>query len=284
MTKWHTNILVLTGSVLVLLAVFITPRLDPDTDLYAAGSLGLFPSPLGRVAGLGGYWSLAFVAIVSALLLVFLARDTKAALLLVTSPAFVWCMFPGVDALGALLVVTAVGVGAVGRVRLSRLGRLFTRDASNESVRAARSPGLAPLPSGLLYPFHESRPLVSHATVATVLAPLAHASTLPLSLYLACRRSALVCAFVSIFGIALLPLTPYAIDLHATFQLSSLGYGLATCLLVGGPLVYCRRVPFFVPVAGCTVLAVALVQADDPGTVTRYALPLAAVLTITGRV
>lgn len=269
--------MVVVGLLLVVVVVLVRPHLDPDTELYASGSLGIFPSPLGRVAGLGGYWTLSAVSVLSAVALVALCRTFYGAVALVLSPTFVWCIFPGVDALGALLVVVAVGLPPQAYQRMSWRGRRFSRDTGNESDGYAESLGLTPLPSRLLYP-SRPRSRLSAASAAAVLAPLAHASTLPVSVVLAARRSALLSACIFAGGLALLPLTPYLVDISSTLEPRSVAYGALTVLFVGLPLVYAARVLDSVPVAAATVLAVAIVQADDPGTVTRYALPLAAVL------
>jgi len=90
------------------------PHLIPDTGLYAAGGIGLYPSPLGRLAGSLGLDVLAWVnaAAVAGTVLAaaHLARryngsPVLAALCVFFAPLAAWTIFPGVDALGALAVL-----------------------------------------------------------------------------------------------------------------------------------------------------------------------------------
>lgn len=224
-------------------------RLIPDTELYAAGGLGLYPSPLGRVLGLAGTPGLivasssaaAIVVVLTALVARSYGRDMfLPALLAFIVPASVWLIFPGVDAAGVCLLLGAV----LARRR-------------------------APLCALLL-----------------VLAPAVHLATAPVALGLAWVLLPWAVAYtysltLAILGATLVVATPYALAL--SLDLRSIGYGVASVALalsIALPLAYrLRRSPLRAHVIASAlgaVAAVALVQADDPGTVTRYALPVLA--------
>lgn len=92
-------------------------RLYPDAYLYGQGSLGLYPSPLGRLAGLGGEASVAGVNAAAAAACVVLValiaqhagyRPVFAAVLATLMPVGIWTIFAGMDAAGAAFLLGAL--------------------------------------------------------------------------------------------------------------------------------------------------------------------------------
>jgi hypothetical protein len=109
-----------------LLGVAIGAVLQPDCSLYAQGGLGLFPSPLGRLVGLGGVPAIAALNVAANVLLVLgvyaLARalggsGLVAGLIAVVSPLGVWSLAAGMDTIAAALLVWAAWAWLCGRLR-----------------------------------------------------------------------------------------------------------------------------------------------------------------------
>lgn len=94
--------------------------LTPDTGLYAAGGIGLFPSPFGRAIGNLGEPGIAALNVVACVLLVVAVaqgaakvggRPWLAALVVVACPLSWWTMFAGVDTIAAALIVAGFAHG-----------------------------------------------------------------------------------------------------------------------------------------------------------------------------
>lgn len=90
--------------------------LDPDTSLYAQGGVGLFPSPAGRLLGVGGQPALALGNIAANVVLVLAVarmaaqlggRPRFAAAVFVLCPLSWWTIFAGVDTIAAALLLAS---------------------------------------------------------------------------------------------------------------------------------------------------------------------------------
>lgn len=223
-------------------------QLLPDSALYAAGGLGLFPSPLGRLIGLGGIEALATAnALASGTLVLLVAllasklggSPALAALIATLTPFAAWTLFAGVDTLG-----TAAVFGAILMQLYGRLG---------------------------------------YTGIFAALAILTHLATLPLIatgafLHLKNRARVRALALVLLAAVPILLLTPYGgiIDnlLHPGHAIK---VGALTVLIAFLPfLPFARRLrPTRLLIAATlgTFLAAGL-QSGDRDTNGRYALPL----------
>lgn len=119
------------GRVVLLLAVaagvkaaaahwLLGATLIPDTGLYAQGGVGLYPSPLGRLVGVGGVGALALLNVGANVVAVLAAariagrlggRPWLAAAVLTVSPLGVWSIFTGVDTAAAALIAAGLAWG-----------------------------------------------------------------------------------------------------------------------------------------------------------------------------
>lgn len=94
--------------------------LEPDTALYAQGGVGLFPSPLGRLVGMGGVAAVAALNVAANVVLVYAiagvarrmgGRPWVAVLVFAATPLSWWTIFAGVDTAAAALIVGAFAWG-----------------------------------------------------------------------------------------------------------------------------------------------------------------------------
>lgn len=87
-------------------------RYSPDFELYSQGGLGIYPSPLGRVAGSLGEDVLVGLSILSAALVVLLvwraAGTSWAAVALTLSPVTLYLGHAGIDPVGLALYTAAL--------------------------------------------------------------------------------------------------------------------------------------------------------------------------------
>ncbi len=124
--------------------------MQPDASFYAAGGLGLFPSPLGRAIGAGGLWSLALVNVVAngavAWLIAELAGRRRAnrlaalgAWLLV--PESWWMLQASVDAAGVALLLLGVKLGRT-RGRMANVAAMLVHTSTIPVVIAAELLGV----------------------------------------------------------------------------------------------------------------------------------------------
>lgn len=116
MNRWVLLLAAIAGA-RALFAWRLGWYLEPDAELYAQGGVGLFPSPLGRLVGVGGLHALGVLNVVANVLLVLaVARGAEllggrgwvAALVFNLAPLGVWSMFVGVDAAAAAALVAAM--------------------------------------------------------------------------------------------------------------------------------------------------------------------------------
>lgn len=166
-------------------ALLLGATLDPDTELYAQGGVGLFPSPLGRVIGMGGIPAIAlanaatnFVLVLGVARLAALhgGRPRLAALLVVVAPLGLWSIFAGMDTIAAALIVWSL-------------------------VTARRTRALCELAAVLAHPA---------ALLVVVLARLRPSRASLLSASAACALGAIVC-LATPYRAALLDLDPLVV-------------------------------------------------------------------------
>lgn len=248
MNRWVHVLAGLYGARALTAWLWTRAGLDPDTGLYAQGSLGVYPSPGGRLMGLGEGWSLALLNVAACVALVEAVayftwkqggRPIVAAVALSVAPTAVWGMFAGVDAAGVLLLV----IGLYGASSWALVAAALTHLS------------LAPVALGRLAGRLGKRTPAGVAALATVVA----AST-----------------------IALL-LTPYSgVIRHIDIGHAAL-VGTLTVALVAAPFspfLRGRLSGNFALVAGGLWLAAALQSSDRDYTNARYGLALTAVAAI----
>lgn len=237
-----TAALVLLGAVKALGAWALLdprPELVPDTALYAQGGVGLFPSPLGRLVGVGGVPAIVALNVVSNALLVLgcirLAGSRWAGVVALLAPLGVWSIFAGMDTAAACALVWAA----------SELDR----------GRVARSAGLGALAVG----FHMAAILVVGAFVLQ-------------------RRSGRLVLVLGAISVALAAATPYRsalLELDPWLVVTGAIATAAVYLLTFAPFVL-RLVPALPAIAG-GALASGLVAGHPWETNCRYMLPAVAV-------
>jgi len=234
-------------------------QLIPDTALYAQGSLGLFPSPIGRLIGLGGVDAIAAANVLASIALVLvvaaIARQVGgtpwvAAAVCVVTPLTWWTMFAAVDTLGVVLLL--VGVLEYLRGREVRAG-LWAAGAC-----------------------------ASHLALIPLVAVTA--------LAVAGRRASLAAvAFCGILGGFALWLTPYGglLDARDYYRPMTMAFlGLTTLFMaVVAFLPFFRRLvrvsplsPLVIAWAVAVALTAAFMGAEARKTNARYALPLVALM------
>lgn len=120
MTRWVWLFVGLSGARALVGWLVLDATLIPDTELYAAGGLGLFPSPIGRALGAFGVVGLGVATVVGSAALPYLAARLAtragggalfAAAVAFATPLALWSMFVGVDAIGAALFLAACVAG-----------------------------------------------------------------------------------------------------------------------------------------------------------------------------
>lgn len=234
-------------------------RLAPDTALYSAPGWSLFPSPLGRLLGtLGGSsgvvagtvaGSMLFVVAVAAVAHELGGSARAGALFAALVPPAWWSIFPGVDALGASLILLAVYYDLRGWTR----------------ARAAACT--------LAVAFH-------FAALPFVVALLVVRAHNP-------RRAAVVCAALGAVGVGLLLVTPYGGSVEAIGHTPKVWeVGGVTVILSGlffipwaARIARAHRVHAVAFAWTVVLLVIAGVFGwPDHRTNTRYALPLVGLL------
>lgn len=223
--------------------VWLGAVLEPDTELYAAGGLGLFPSPLGRLIGCGGVELLAAANAGANVLLVLGAaelararggRPILAALIALLAPLAAWSIFASVDTIGAACVVWAL--------------------IALECGHRKRSAGLGALAAG----FHLAAILVLAALVV----------------WRARARARLLLPPVAAVGLVLALLTPYraiVLELRPFTAASSAAATLGVFALTFLP--WLLRLELVLPIAAGGAIAAGLVSSSTWETNCRYMLP-----------
>lgn len=262
-----TAALVLVGAVKPLLAWAVfgeLPVLDPDTSLYAQGGLGVWPSPLGRLVGVGGLPALVALNVAANALLVLgvvllaasssssgagaaerrtfagARRAQAAGLLVLVSPLAVWSIFVGMDTIAAAALV---------------FGLLALRRAHRTASKAL---------GGLAAGFHMA-----------AIAVLAFAWTDGRS---GMRYRAIGSAAVALLGLALALVTPYGAALQELDLDRAASSAIATAAVFG--LTFLPWLPRLRPalpaIAGGAVCS-GLMASSSWETNCRYMLPAVAI-------